>query len=107
VLDNPLSFVNRQPGCQIISFPADRRIGKIRAAASGIDRSRSAKEATDRWRRSVTALEVSLQKAGIPPLEIAQETDRFLVAVDRELFNIFSDWRLIAPSEAPDLGGAA
>ncbi|MGB3831205.1 MAG: DUF6074 family protein [Mesorhizobium sp.] len=91
----------------LIAFPVEARVGKVRATARSIHESRSAKEATFRWRRAVEAMESSLIRAGLVDADLHRSMDKFMCAVDLELIGMRSEWRLTGTYDPQDTGGGA
>lgn len=87
--DLPL-FSWQPPECQILPFPSNKRIGKIRdTAMKWLDK--PTERSAEHYQRQVTeAMEGTFQRLGLSEAEIDEQIGSFWLAVDREARRIMA-----------------
>jgi hypothetical protein len=79
-----LPLLNWRPCCQVVPFPLERRVGKIRRTAEVLGE-RHGKGADHYWKQVVSGIASQMQRAGVPADVIAFEIHQFSEAVQLEL----------------------
>lgn len=96
-----LDLLSWTPPRQVIPFPCEKRIGKVRRVAEVLE-GKHGKAADAYWRQTVDALVGPMERAGIPTETIRAEVRAFHDAVQRELVR-----RAHAGRPSPRTGGDA
>lgn len=82
--DLPLFDWQPDHACQIIAFPADKRVGKARHVAK-LFASKGEKTAQSYWRTTTNRLYDQLIRQGVDASEAERQITLFRLAVEREL----------------------
>lgn len=90
-MTSELPLLSWRPPCQVVPFPLERRIGKIRRTAEVLGE-RHGKGADHYWKQVVSGIASQMQRAGVPADVIAFEIRQFSEAVQLELVRASTAW---------------
>ncbi|MEW9837300.1 DUF6074 family protein [Mesorhizobium marinum] len=82
--EKSLPLLDWRPPCQVVVFPLNRRVGKIRRTAELLV-VRNGKSAEVYWKQVVSGIASQMHRAGVPADVVAFEIQTFNEAVQREL----------------------
>lgn len=82
------------PPCQVIAFPADKQVNRVRQTARVIASDRSFTSACKTWTRTLSRMCSAMRTSGFGKEVIDQEIKAFEAAVDLALAEIDAPWRI-------------
>lgn len=93
-LGEGLPLFEWHPACEIIAFPSDRQLEKVRLAARSIVMARTSYSASKNWARTVSRMRSAMKGKYLSDQAIDVEIRKFAAAVDAELDMIDAPWRI-------------